>query len=156
TIALPSSLFPPTNLAAKSVSSSEIDLSWTDNDARATGYQVESSPDGVTWSVIASLGANSTSYADTTLAAATTCSYRVQAVSATASPSYSNTATGTTLTVAPAGLTASAAAWNQVNLSWGDVVGETGFAIQRSRDGLSWGTIGTTGAGVTSYQDSTV
>jgi hypothetical protein len=54
----------------------------------ATGYQVQSKPDGITWSVIASLEASAKGYADTTLAAATACSYRVRAISATASSTY--------------------------------------------------------------------
>ena len=38
-----------------------------------------------------------------------------------------------------------------VSLSWGNVSGETGFTIERSRDGVNYTQIGTTGVDVTTY-----
>src|SRR5262249_14654314 len=44
---------------------------------------------------------------------------------------------GATPPAAPTGLTATAISPNQINLSWNDVSGETGFKIERSPDGVN-------------------
>ena len=55
----------PTNLVATGISTSQINLTWTDNATNETSYSVERSSNGTTWSVIASnLAANSTSFAN--------------------------------------------------------------------------------------------
>lgn len=55
---------------------------------------------------------------------------------------------------APAGLTATAASSSQVNLTWGDVAGETTYRVERSSDGVGgWVQIATTAANVTSYSN---
>ena len=147
----------PTNLTATAVSTSQVNLAWTDNATNETGYNVECSTNGVNWSVIASnLPANSTSYADARASAGTTYVYRVDADNASLTSNYSNQATATTVTVAPSGLTATPVSPGQVNLAWSNVTGEIVFRVERSLDGVTWGLVGTTGAGVTSYQDTTV
>jgi hypothetical protein len=56
---------------------------------------------------------------------------------------------------APTGLAGATANTTQINLSCQNVTGETGFAIQRSPDGSSgWAQVGTTAAGVLTFQDS--
>jgi hypothetical protein len=55
----------------------------------------------------------------------------------------------------PAGLVASAISQTQVNLSWNDVAGESGYKIERSLDGINFTQIGTALANVTSYSDTT-
>lgn len=147
---------PPTNLAASTVSTSRIDLSWTDNATRETNYRVERSADGgASWSVLAdALPADSTSYSDTTDAAGTTYAYRVQAYNASTASDYSNVASGTTITVAPSGLTASATSSSRIALSWSDVQGESSYQIERSLDGITWTLAGTAGADATSFTDT--
>lgn len=90
-------LNPPTGLAATTVSSSQIDLSWTDNSATEEGYRIErSSSDFVQ---IAEVGPDVTSYSDTGLSPETKYTYRVGAYNAAAGSSqYSNEASATTLT----------------------------------------------------------
>jgi hypothetical protein len=152
-----SSVNPPTSLAATAVSTSQVNLTWTDNATNETGYAVERSTDGVTWSALATgLPAGSTSYADAAASPGTTYNYLVYAYNSSSTSANSNQATATTVTVAPSGLTATAVSSSQVGLSWRDVAGETGFQIERSLDGSTWGIVGTTGAGVTSYQDTSV
>ncbi len=56
---------------------------------------------------------------------------------------------------APSGLVASAASWNQINLSWSNVLNETGYKIERSLDGINFTPIGTVGSDVTTYSDTT-
>ena len=87
----PNFVAAPTNLAAQSVSTSQINLTWVDNATIETGYVVERG--GV---AIATLGANATSYSDAGLAEATTYSYRVKATGSNADSDYSNSASATT------------------------------------------------------------
>src|SRR5262249_11155191 len=142
---------------ATAVSTSQVNLTWADNATNETGYTVERSTDGLTWSVVATgLPADSTSYSDATASPGTTYDYIVYAYNASLTSDNSNLATATTVPNAPTGLTATAASASQINLSWGDVAGETAFRIERSLDGVNWGLAGTTGANVTSYQDTNV
>jgi hypothetical protein len=68
---------PPTPVVTVTLSSSsEITLSWSDV-AGETGYRIERSTDGLTWTEIGTTGADVTSYADGGLAPSTTYSYRV-------------------------------------------------------------------------------
>jgi len=69
----------PSNLTAIAVSASQINLAWTDNSNGETGYKVERSTDGVHFTTIADLAANSTSFKDTGLKRNTKYYYRVRA-----------------------------------------------------------------------------
>jgi hypothetical protein len=87
----------PSNLTATAVSSSEIDLSWTDNSNNETEFKIERSTDaGVTFTQIATVGANVTTYRDIGLTPVTAYSYRVRASNSAGDSSYSNTATAIT------------------------------------------------------------
>jgi len=55
---------------------------------------------------------------------------------------------------APTGLTAAAASTSEIDLSWHDVTGETGYRIERKILGGTYAEIGTVGANVTTFQDS--
>ncbi len=86
----------PTGLSATAISSSRIDLSWTDTSTE-TGYRVERSPNGSTgWTEIASLTANQTSYSDLSVSAQQTCFYRVRGVNSGGFSPYSTNASATT------------------------------------------------------------
>jgi hypothetical protein len=143
----------PSGLTANSVGDPQINLAWTNNAANPTGNVVDRSTDGVNWTQIASLPASSISYADTMVADGLTYYYQVYAVNGSDSSNPSNTASVTLAPLAPSGLTASAVSANQINLSWSDVIGETGFTVERSLDGVNWTQLANTPAGVTSYQD---
>lgn len=93
--------FAPANLAGITRSSSQIDLTWTDNADNETGYVLERALDRVTFAPLATLGANVTSFSDTGLAAGTEYSYRVYAVNGAGNSGYSNVATNLTETTAP-------------------------------------------------------
>lgn len=85
------------NLTAVALSSSAIDLSWDDNSSNEDGFNIESSLDGNTFTALASVGPNTTSYSDVGLSAATTYYYRVTAYNSVGNASVSNTALATTL-----------------------------------------------------------
>jgi FtsP/CotA-like multicopper oxidase with cupredoxin domain len=86
----------PTNLSASAVSSSQINLSWTDNATDESSYVVERSSGGSAFSFLAAMSADITSYSDTGLLAETTYSYRVNASNGAGDSGYSNTASAKT------------------------------------------------------------
>jgi serine protease AprX len=80
----------PSGLAATAASKSQINLSWVDNSVNESGYKIERSTNGTSYTQIATVGASVTSYASTGLSASTTYYYRVRAYNASGNSSYSN------------------------------------------------------------------
>src|SRR2546426_630056 len=145
----------PTGLTATTVSTSQINLSWTaptnNGGSTITGYKIERSTDGrSTWNIILASTANSW-YSDYFLSASTTYTYRVSTINAigTSSPSSTASATTSPATVPdqPRYLNATIASPSQINLSWWKPVNSggsaiTGYKIERSTDGgTTWNTI---------------
>lgn len=161
---LPTAPSAPSGLAATAASAAQINLAWVDNATNETGYSVERSADGVTFTVIASLGANVTSYSNTGLAASTLYYYRVRASNTGGNSAYSavastktqaSTPSLTSAPAAPSGLTLTAASRSQINLKWTDnSTKESGFLIERSTNGTSWSQIASTGANVITYSNT--
>lgn len=87
----------PSSLTAAAAASSQINLSWTDNASDETGYKIERKTGaGGTWSQIATVAANATSYNDTGLSASTQYTYRVCAYNDGGGSAWSNEAAATT------------------------------------------------------------
>lgn len=137
----------PSGLVAQAISRSEIDLAWTDNATTESGYRVDTSSDaGVTWTLLATLPVNTTSYRVSNLLAETSYAYRVVATNEAGASAPSNVAQATTLPppppppTAPTSLTANAVSANAVQLAWTDnATNETGYAVERSGDaGVTW------------------
>ena len=84
------------------VSSSQINLTWTDTSTNESGFRIERcSGTGCTaFAEIATVGANTRAYQNTGLTAGASYSYRVRAYNSAGNSAYSNTAT--TRTAAPA------------------------------------------------------
>ena len=98
TVNAPTAVPPaPSGLTATAISRSRIDLAWTDNANTETGFKIERSANGTSWSQIATLGPNVTSYSSTGLSANKTYYYRVRAYNALGNSPYSNTAPVKTL-----------------------------------------------------------
>ncbi|MGZ3769869.1 MAG: fibronectin type III domain-containing protein [Bdellovibrio sp.] len=155
----------PTSLATAVVSSSQINLTWVDNSADETSFVVErSSSSGGTFTAIATLAANATSYSNTGLTASTTYYYRVHAVNSGGNSANSNTASATTQAavttapVAPSSLAATVASSSQINLSWTDNSNnESGFKVERGTSSAGPFTlITTTAANASSYSDASL
>ncbi|HYO10793.1 MAG TPA: fibronectin type III domain-containing protein, partial [Tepidisphaeraceae bacterium] len=90
----------PSTLVATAVGSSVVNLLWIDNSTSETGFKVErSSNGGSTWTQVATLGANVTTYTSLDLAATTTYLFRVRAYNATGDSAYTNVAMATTAAV---------------------------------------------------------
>jgi hypothetical protein len=150
---------PPTSLAAVARSSSQIDLTWTDNSKNETGFRIERTGGGASASI--TVRRNVTNYSDTGLSASTPYTYKVCAYNDAGDSAYSNLASATTsaasgsVPAAPSGLTATAVSSTQIDLAWTDNAdNETGFKIERALDGVSFTQIATRGADVTTYSNS--
>jgi hypothetical protein len=156
----------PSGLTATAISTSRVDLGWTDNATNEGAFTVERSPDGsANWTVLtSSLPANSASYSDAGLNADATYYYRVKATGATGQSAYSNTAfarTSGAAPTAPANLSAARTGANKnqvINLKWTDSsANETNFVVERSTDRVNWGVLSSTlAANTTSYSDKTL
>jgi hypothetical protein len=86
----------PTNLTATAISSSRITLRWTDTASNESGFRIERSTNGVTFSQIGTVGANAVSATNTGLQSNRTYWYRVRAYNAAGNSAYSNTASART------------------------------------------------------------
>lgn len=159
---LPAAPAAPGGLTATAVSSSQINLAWTDNSANETSFIVARSTTlGGPYTDIATLGADVTSYSNTGLAANTTYYYVVRASNSGGNSANSNEASATTpetLPTAPGGMSATAVSGSQINLAWTDnSFNETSFIVARgTTTGGPYTDIATLGANVTSYSDMTV
>jgi hypothetical protein len=90
----------PTDLKASAVSSSQINLSWTDKANNEKGFKIERAVTG-SFVQIATVGTNKTSYSDTGLAPSMKYTYRVRAYNGAGNSGYSNEASATTFAPEP-------------------------------------------------------
>jgi carboxypeptidase T len=151
----------PSDLTAEAVSSSQINLTWTDNSSDETGFKIArcSGAGCSNFVQITTVGADAISFSDTGLTASTSYTYQIRAYNAAGDSGYSNPASATTQPnatppAAPSNLTARAASKSQINLRWTDNSNnETGFRIEFCQ-GLSctnFTVIGTVEANVVTY-----
>jgi hypothetical protein len=118
-----------------------------------TGY---TSPNGVVWT---QLGTATVSMTSSVTVGLVTSSANVQELNVgvldhvsvtgnlgTPPPSYNSLP-------APTGLTVSPGAGTGLSLSWTGVAGASGYAVDRSGDGVTWVQVATTASGVTTYSD---
>jgi len=158
---LPNPLAAPSNPTATPITQTKINLAWTDNSNIENGFKIERRLSTATaYTVIATVGANVTSRADSGLAANTKYFYRVRAFNANGNSAYAAAVSATTLPFPPAGpgnLTATVISNNQIDLAWADNSGdETGFKIERKipQSGDIYAQIATVGANVTSFSST--
>ena len=165
----------PFGLVALGLSSTEINLYWHSNSSNESGFAVERSSDGGSFTVVATLPAGTTTYPDTDLDPSTTYQYRVRAFNSMGNSSYTGVAMATTLTSgataipAPVGtptsvpngpfaLSTTPYGSTQINLTWHDNANnEAGYAVERS-EGTSdvWTVIMLLPADSTFYFDTTL
>jgi regulation of enolase protein 1 (concanavalin A-like superfamily) len=88
----------PSNLAAAAASSSQINLTWTDNSSDETGFELDRATNSAFTAGLTTinLAAGATSHSDTGLAASTTYYYRARATNSGGDSSNSATASATT------------------------------------------------------------
>ena len=113
-----------------------------------------------TFTAIVTVGANTTSYSNTGLAASTSYSYRVAADQRRRHLRLLEHGVGDDAgddPGGPSGLTASAASASQINLTWTDhASNESGFVVERCQGAgcSSFAAVGTVGANTTSYNNT--
>ncbi|WP_338873508.1 fibronectin type III domain-containing protein [Spirosoma sp. SC4-14] len=147
----------PSNLAATAASFSQINLTWSDNADNETGFELERSTTGAdSWSKLADLSANTTTFTDPGLQPRSRYYYRIRAKNSAGNSAYSNSADATTPDLppgTPTRLTATATSPDQINLVWVDLAdNETGFQLEQSTDNRNWAGIADLPANSTSFQ----
>lgn len=88
--------FAPSDLSATPVSTTQVDLAWSDNSGDEQGFRIERSLDGFAFNEIATVGPNVTTFSDTTVFADTFFFYRVFAFNGFGSSDPSNVAVAKT------------------------------------------------------------
>ncbi len=154
TQAAPQPPVAPSNLGSTVVSSTQINLSWTNNDATATGSKIYRSTDGInyTWAYTTSQGVGS--YSITGLSPSTPYYFKVAAYNSVGNSAYSNTMSATTMAVppAPSNLAGTVASSSQINLTWtNNDSSASGTKIYKSTDGVNFTWSYTMSQGVSSY-----
>ncbi|QLE02217.1 Ig-like domain-containing protein [Galbibacter sp. BG1] len=86
----------PSNLSTNATSSSQINLSWSDNSNNESGFKIERKQGSGSFSQITTVNAGITSYNNTGLNPSTNYTYRVRAYNASGNSSFSNTSSATT------------------------------------------------------------
>lgn len=150
----------PSSLNAISISSSEITLTWADNSTNESNFKLERAGSVAgPFTQVALPAANTTSYTNSGLSAATAYFYRIRAANPAGDSAYSNTANATTSSsappAAPTNLAATATSSSTIALAWNDnSTNETGFKVERAplATGI-YAQVGAPAAGATSYND---
>ena len=128
----------PTNLQATAASTTQVNISWTDNSTNEDGFKIERKTglSGV-YAEVKTLPADAASWSDTGLGDSTVYYYKIRGYNAVGNSGYSNEASvttpavGQTAPVAPSNLQATAVSSSQINLSWTDnSSNESGFRIE--------------------------
>jgi transcriptional regulator CtsR len=126
----------PIGLGATAVSPTRINLAWTDNSTGETGFKIERKTGAGAFALIANVGANVTSYNNTTgLVANTAYTYRVRAYKGSLYSDYSATASDTTwiaVPKAPLLLSPASGAVNPTTLTWNASTGALTYKVQVS------------------------
>lgn len=143
----------PGSLSANVLSSSEINLSWTDNSSNEDGFRIERRPTGGSYAEVSTVAANITSYSDTGLTDGTLYEYQITAFNSAGS-STAITASATTPLAPPTGATVSPISDSELQITWTDnSASETGYRIERLVDS-SYSPVATVGANVESYNET--
>jgi predicted esterase len=154
----------PLNLAAQTLAYNKIKLTWTDDSNNETGFEVYRSTDSSgTFQIVATVGANTTTFTDSSLAASTTYYYKLNAINSFGSSSGITSAFATTsaLPAAPAAPTtgkAVAKSSSVIAVTWKDnATNETGYKIYRSvNDSLHFKFLSSLPVNAKSYNDSSL
>ncbi|HEX2162504.1 MAG TPA: fibronectin type III domain-containing protein, partial [Thermoanaerobaculia bacterium] len=144
----------PSELAATAISSTQVELTWSDNSDDETQFRIEARPAGGSFARVATTGANATGATVGGLSPDTAYDFRVQARRGGAASPFSPAASATTLPDAPAtpgSLAAASLTADGVTLTWSDESGdEIGFAVEaRTPSTEGWSEIAVVPPGTT-------
>jgi hypothetical protein len=151
----------PIDFKIDSVNSTQISLTWVDNNTSKDGFVLERSIESGPFEPLVNLDANKTSYIDTLLSPITTYNYRIKTVLGIKESKYSAEVSATTLPLPPSSptqLNLDLVSITQVNLSWVDNAdNETEFIIERSiSDNTNYQELTRVGANTIVFSDSTL
>ena len=133
---------PPTGLTGSVVSTTQINLSWTDNSTNETGFKIERRIGTSIYAVVGTVNSDVLTFSDTGLTPSTTYTYRVYAFNAVGnSLTYSNevTLTTTALLALPTLTTSAVSLITQTTSSSGGTISTDGGASITAR-GVCWST----------------
>jgi len=154
----------PTTLALSSKTDVTVQLSWVMTSSNEENIIIERSLLADSdFSVIATLGASTTSYQDTQLTAETNYFYRVKASNSAGDSDYSNTLSVTTNAPpvqppsTPLGFDVVASKTElTITLMWSDVENESNYEVERRTEITSFEKIATLGADAQTYTDTNI
>jgi hypothetical protein len=132
----------PTSLTTDVISSTEIDLNWSDSESDVGGYAIDWKTDSTDFQELAYLPDNTTTYQAMNLTPGTKYTFQVTALAYSGISGASSTANGETYPATPTGLNATLSSDGDVDLNWNPVAGETGYVLEHSPDGSSWTPVG--------------
>jgi len=148
----------PSGLSVSVVSQTELQLSWTDTSSDESGFKIESSTDGSSFTAAGATGADVQTFTAGSLTANTRYYFRVKATNAGGDSAPSNVASAITLPNPPTAPTSPAVvvvSSTSLQVTWVDASNnETSFTIERSLDGSVFTAAGTVSANVTSFTNS--
>jgi fibronectin type 3 domain-containing protein len=147
----------PTDLAAKVLSPTQIQLTWTSNSDNETAFAIWRKSGGEEWKRIGLVPPHSTSFTDTHLTPGQTYSYQVRASNNDGTSDWTNGVSLSTGTApaAPTGLAARVISGTQIQLTWkSNSDNETAFAIWRKNGDGEWKRVGVVPPHSTSFTDS--
>jgi titin len=147
----------PTNFRAATVSSTQVDVAWTDASGNETQFVLERCVGAgcSTFTTLATLGAGDSTYQDLDVLASESYSYRLRAANIAGASAEVGPVTVTTFVpAAPATVTAVAASPTSITVSWTDLAdNELGYRIERCAGAScsNYAEVGSVGPGVTTF-----
>jgi myo-inositol-hexaphosphate 3-phosphohydrolase len=149
----------PDSLTAQATGVNEVTLNWTDNSNNEDGFIIER--ENITllfFAVVDSVGANVTSYVDSTVSQGISYNYRISAYNISGQSGYSNVFYVTTILPAPTNLVGQLISGPpySVVLNWQESSdNELGFVIERDTEGSgNFESLDSVAADITSYEDT--
>lgn len=122
TVATPALATAPAGLTAVAVSSTQVNLDWSDTAPGVeTGFVIQRSTDGVNFTQVGTTAAGVTTYADSAAAAGTTYTYRVEATSPGGDSAFGAAASATTPAATSIVTNLSSLNWVSATAGWGSV-----------------------------------
>ena len=158
----PPAVVAPSGAAAVALSASAVRLTWTDNSANETGFEIErATSSGGPFALVATPSVNVTGYDDFGLGASGTYFYRVRAMKGADASAWASIASATTQgdplapPAAPSGVLAAELSASGIRVMWtDDSTDETGFMIERATSGAGpFAPVATVNVNVTGYDD---
>lgn len=147
----------PSNLTAQG-SGTAIQLNWNDNSNNENGFFIYRRPAGSgSFVLLAVASANATSYLDVVGTCNGTFEYQVTSYNGDGESNSTNMASAIVIPCDPQTLTSQSIVPLTIILDWLDFSdNESGFAVDRSEDGVNWAKIGQVATDVETYTDSSL